>query len=390
MPETPLARGASRVGPIKLLLVTDEMETGGTQRQISLLARGLERVAFAPEVAYFRHRSFLVDELVAAGVPVHEVPKHGRLDPAFFWKLTQLLRRGRYGLVHAFSFTGELWSALAAQLSGRPPIVSSIRGRYDDYSSTQWALKAWVARRSCRVVANSDAGADLAAERMGYPRRDIRVVRNGIEPPPPATGPDPRSALGLSPKHVVGLFVGRLVAVKNVSSLLRAIAALPPTPQPFVLLVAGDGPLRGELEAQARALRIDNRVRFLGERRDVAALLRAAAFLVLPSLGEGLSNVILEAMAAGRPVLASDVPGNREAIVHAQEGLLYPGGDEAAFTHALTQLITDAALRERLGRRGLERAQREFSLEAMVSAMSAIYRECTGVPARPVWEGSPA
>lgn len=389
MPEPSLARGA-RGGPIKLLLVTDEMETGGTQRQISLLARGLDKGAFAPEVAYFRHRSFLVDELVAAGVPVYEVPKHGRLDPAFFWKLTRLLRRGRYGLVHAFSFTGELWGALAAQLAGRPPFVSSIRGRYDDYSATQWALKAWVARRSCRVVANSDAGADLAAERMGYPRGEICIVRNGIAASEPTKGPDPRATLGLSPEHVVGLFVGRLVAVKNVSSLLRAIAALPPTPQPFVLLVAGDGPLRGELEAQARALRIDSRVRFLGERRDVAALLRAAAFLVLPSLGEGLSNVILEAMAAGCPVLASDVPGNREAVAHAREGLLYPGGDEAAFTRSLGQLIEDAALRERLGRRGLERAAREFTLEAMVSAMSAVYRECAPVPAGPVLEGAPA
>ncbi len=362
--------------PLKLLLVTDEMETGGTQRQIGLIARGLDRESFAPEVAYFRNRSFLVDELVAAGIPVTEIPKRARIDPVFLWKLSAFLRRGRYDLVHAFSFTGELWTALALTFAGRAPLVSSVRGRYEGYSRLQWALKARVARRSCGVVANSEAGADLAAAKMRFPRNAIRVVRNGIAVPERRPGSGLRTELGLSESHVAAIFVGRLVPDKNVTSLLRAVTALPKFPQPFVLLVAGDGPLRGELERLSRDLGLSDRVFFLGERRDVADLLQAASFLVLPSLGEGLSNVLLEAMACGCPVLASDVPGNREALRHREDGLLYASGNQESFTQALHTMITDAPLRQQLAARAEVRARREFSLDAMVRAMGSIYLSC--------------
>lgn len=366
-------------GPLKLLLVTDEMETGGTQRQISLLARSLDRRSFSPEVAYFRNRSFLVDELLAAGIPVTEIAKRARVDPVFFWRLWAFLRRGRYDLVHAFSFTGELWSAMAAALAGSPPFVSSVRGRYEGYSRLQWALKGWVSRRSCCVVANTQAGADLAAAKMNLLKESIRVVRNGVVAPPRQGCPDVRHELGLSAQHVVALFVGRLVEDKNVASLLRAVAALPPLTVPLVLLVAGDGPLRGELERQASELGLANRVRFLGERRDVGALFDAASFVVLPSHREGLSNVLLEAMACGCPVLASDVPGNREALRNGEEGLLYPTGDDHALAQALGTMVTDTGLREQLARRARARIEGEFSLEAMTRAMSSIYLGCAGV-----------
>ena len=371
--------------PLKVLLVTDEMEVGGTQRQISLLARGLDRQAFVPEVAYFRNRSFLVDELDAAGIPVTQIPKRARIDPVFVWRLRAFLSRGRYDLVHAFSFTGELWSALALAFAGRPPLITSVRGHYDGYSRLQWALKAWVARRSCCVVANTQAGADLAAAMMRLPRDAIRVVRNGIVVPGPAKGPGPRTELGLPDSQVAAIFVGRLVPDKNVVSLLRAITGLPPQPQPFVLLVVGDGPLRGKLERLSHELGLADRVWFLGERRDVIALLQAASFLVLPSLGEGLSNVLLEAMACGCPVLASDVPGNREVVRHGEDGLLYAGGSVESLQQALLRMITDAHLRHQLATRALERVRSEFSSHAMVRAMASSYlgcaRACSGLAA---------
>jgi glycosyltransferase involved in cell wall biosynthesis len=369
---------------IRVLLVTDEMETGGTQRQISLLARGLDKSAFRPEIAYFRNRSFLVDELVAAGIAVTEIPKRARLDPAFFRRLRAFLKQGRYDLVHAFSFTGELWTALALATGPRIPLVSSVRGRYEGYSSLQWALKAWVARRSCAVVANSEAGADLAAERMRYPRQAIRVVRNGIAVPEPRQAAGTDAALAISPGHVAAIFVGRLVPEKNVAFLLRAMAAVPPLPQPLRLLVAGEGPQRQELERLTRELGLADRVLFLGERRDVTALLQAASFLVLPSLGEGLSNVLLEAMASGCPVLASDVPGNREAVRDGEDGILYASGSQPALTQALGRLAGDGPLRQRLAAAARERVRREYSLEAMVRSLSGIYFSCATVSSRAV------
>jgi glycosyltransferase involved in cell wall biosynthesis len=362
--------------PVKLLLVTDEMEAGGTQRQISLLARGLDRTRFSPEVAYFRNRSFLVDELEQAGVPVTLVPKRGRIDPAFLHNLRRLIRGGGYGILHAFSITGELWSAVASSLGSAPPLIVSVRGRYEWYSPLQWRVKAWAARRACCIVANSAAGAAYAADKMRLPPERIRVVRNGVDP---ARGPGRgvlRAELGLSDDALVGLFLGRLVGIKNVESLLRAVARVSRSREGFVLLVAGGGPLRATLERLARELDIASHTRFLGERKDAGALLEACDFLVLPSRQEGLSNVLLESMALDRAVVASDVPGNREVVTDGVNGLVYPSGDNAALAHAIVRLIDDEPLRKRLGAAGGILARSEFSVSSMVRSMEAVYTEC--------------
>ncbi len=364
------------VRPIKVLLVTDEMEAGGTQRQISHLARGLDRSRFRAEVAYFRNRSFLVDELLQAGIPVVHVPKRARLDPLFLSRLRRLIHRGNYDVLHAFSFTGELWSAVAGLMGGGPSLVTSVRGRYEWYSPWQWRLKAWVARRSHCAVANSAAGAAYAALRMRLPAQQIRVVRNGVEPAPGTGAAAVRTELGLKAETVAGLFLGRLVSIKNVESLLRATARLPNLRTPFALLIAGDGPLRGQLERLASDLGVGHRTRFLGERRDAGALLEASDFLVLPSIQEGLSNVLLEAMAMERAVVASDVPGNREVVTHGAQGLLYPSGDEEALARCLCTMIEDEPTRRRLGTAGGALARKEFSVTSMVRAMESIYTEC--------------
>lgn len=363
---------------IKVLFVTDEMEAGGSQRQICLLARGLDRARFHPEVAYFRNRSFLVDELLQAGIPVIHVPKRARVDPAFLWSLRRLLHRGSFDVLHAFSFTGELWSAVACLLAPAPRLVSSVRGRYEWYSTWQWKLKAWVARRSCCVVANSAAGAAYAAERMRLVTPKIRVVSNGVDSEPGSgESASVRASLALSPDTVIGLFLGRLVPIKNVASLLRATARLTNLPKPFVLLIAGDGPLRVELERLACDLALGHCVRLLGERRDARALIEASDFLVLPSIQEGLSNVLLEAMAMERAVLASDVPGNSELVSHDVQGLLYASGNEEALARGLGRMIADEPLRKRFGASGRLLARKTFSVTSMVRAFESIYAECS-------------
>src|SRR5512140_263893 len=156
--------------PLRLLLLTDEMEVGGTQRQIVAIARGIDRALFAPTVAYFRNRSHLADELVEAGVPLVLIPKTRRVEPRFVRELVGYLRAGRFDVMHCFSFTAELWGAVAHAClprSRRPALITSVRNKYDWYSRTQWMAKRWASRRSCRVIANSQAGGEFACERMG-------------------------------------------------------------------------------------------------------------------------------------------------------------------------------------------------------------------------------
>lgn len=368
-------------GPrLRVLIVTDEMEVGGTQRQIVGLARGLDPRLHEVTVAYFRHRSHFVDELEAAGVRVVHIPKRGRVDAHFVAALRRELVRGRYDIVHAFAFSAELWTTLALAGIGRtrrPRLVTSVRGTYQWYGAWQWRIKRWVTARSARVVANSRSGARYACERMGLPALRIDVVYNGLEPLRPL--PDARARLRLQwsigATEPVVLFVGRLVPIKDVSTLLRAMREPAAHRAGLRLVICGDGPERAALEAQVRDAGLPDRVAFLGERADVADLVEAADMLVLPSVQEGLSNVILEAMRGARPVIASRAGGNVELVDEGRTGLLFEVGDAAALALAMARLADDTITRQRLGAAAAEHVQRMFSLDSMVSAFAGLYRE---------------
>lgn len=365
---------------LRVLIVTDEMEVGGSQRQIVNLALGLDPAQHEVTVAYFRNGSFFVDTLRQGGVRVVELPKRGRIDARFLAALVRELRTGRYDLVHAFAFSAEFWTALSCAAlppARRPQLVTSIRGTYDWYGAWHWRAKRWVSRRSSRVVANSRMGADFAAQRMGVSAAGIDVIYNGVAAEPVADGSREavRAAWQVSPEQVVVLFVGRLVDVKDVGTLLRAAGRLVDSGLPLRYALCGDGPLRAALEQQAADLGLGSVARFLGERRDVAALIEAADMVVLPSRQEGLSNVILEAMRGARPVVATRAGGNVELVEPGVTGLLFEVGDDEALAGCLRQLALDNGLRNDLGRAGARRVQDCFDMRAMVGAFARLYRD---------------
>ncbi len=362
----------------RILVVTDEMEVGGSQRQIVHLLLGLAGQDRAPELLYFRKPSFLVDQVRAAGVKVHRIEKRGRLDLRFFRALIARLREGRYDVVHCFSITAEIWVWLALRFAPGARLVSSVRGLCLGYSPLLWRLKAAVSRASSAIIANSRAGADETAQRAGVARGRIDVVPNGVTLTPVAAEVDralARAAWLQGARRLLLLFVGRLVVEKNVEVLIRALARLPAELRP-ITLIAGDGPLRGALESASRSADLEDTVRFLGERDDVSQLMQAADLFVLPSREEGLSNVILEAMGAGLPVIASAVGGNPELVDDGRSGLLFANDDDAALAGALARALRDEGLRQRLGREARARAERDYSTTAMVARTVAIYDRC--------------
>ncbi len=363
---------------MRLLIVTDEMEVGGSQRQIVRLLRHIDRERFQPSVLYFRNRSHLVDELEEMGIPVLQVPKRRPLDPRFVAGLARRIREGGYDVMHCFAFSAELWGMVAHGVNGRGGFVSSIRGRYEWYSPLQWRIKRWVSRYSDCVVSNSRAGADYALERMGLEPERVEVVYNGIEIPPEVPADRLaalRASLGIGDGEVMGLFVGRFVEHKNLPSLVRAMAVLKESGPVPVMCLAGDGELRSRVETEIVRRGLEGCFRLLGQRDDVEQLMQAADFVVLPSFREGLSNTILEGMAAGRPVVASRVGGNVELLEHERTGLLYPSDDHLALARAMGRLVGDVELRRRLGTEARRVAERRFSIPAMVQRMESIYEQ---------------
>lgn len=365
--------------PERVLVVIDGMGIGGSQRQLAHLLAGMDRDRWQPELAYFREHSFLVDALVQAGIPVHHLPKRGRLDPRFLIAYAALLRRGDYALVHAFSLTAELWTVLAARASGRHPVlIASERNQYLDKPAWYWRLKRFILGHCAAAIANSKAGALATAGYTGLPVSRFDTVVNGVDHMPPIA-PDDREALrrrlGVPADRVLGLFAGRLVAQKNLDCLVAALATLAPEQRPWIAL-AGHGPLRRQLEQLARAAGVAADMHFLGECSDTVRLMQAADFLVLPSRFEGQSNALLEAMAAGCPVIASAVGGTPELVQDGRTGLLFAPGSVAALSACMARLCADPALRARLSGQAREHVARAHAVPTMVAATTAVYERC--------------
>ena len=368
---------------IRVLLLTDEMEVGGTQRQIVHLASGLDRASYEVQVAYFCNRSFLADELIAAGIPVIEIAKKRRIDVSFIRALVKFLREERFDIIHCFAFSAELWGAVARRFLPaftRPTLITSVRGKYDWYTSLQWRVKRWTALESTRVVANSQAGGNYAREKMRLPEGAIDVVYNGVAllsaiPKIETTTATILPDVELPAKSVTAIYVGRLVSVKNVSVLLRAMKNLRSIGTSIRLLIVGDGPLRQSLHDEIMRLNLDDCVALLGQRSDAQALMAAADFLVLPSFWEGLSNVILESMMVGTPVIASAVGGSVELIENRCTGLLFASDNDTELAAAMSSLIADHNLGKRLGFAGQQRVIEQFSIAAMIRNMQDLYAQ---------------
>jgi glycosyltransferase involved in cell wall biosynthesis len=368
-----------------LLVAIDEMEVGGSQRQIVHLLGGIDRTRWQPELVYFRNPSFLLDSLREQGIPVHHVPKRRALDPMFLYRLAQLMRKRRYDLVHAFSITAELWSLLASRLmSNPPPLVSSVRSLNLDAPRWQWRIKRHILRHSAATIANAQAAAEAAAGLASFPEERITVIGNGV-PVPTAMEPGQRQALresiGVPDGRVLGLFVGRLTPVKNLPCLLDALARLAPAERPWLAL-AGDGSEAEALLQRRERLGLDGDVALLGERTDATRLMQAADFLVLCSHQEGLSNAVIEAMVAGCPVLASSVGGNVELVQNEATGLLFASDDRADLADALERITSDGELRRRLAERAQSQALERYSVAALAAATERVYERCLG-PRRP-------
>lgn len=365
----------------RVLVVIDEMEVGGSQRQVVNLLLGLAAQGRQAELLYFRSPSFLVSELAGAGVRVHRILKRGRYDPVFVWKLAHFLRQGRYDLVHCFSITAEVWVRLVLPLVPGTRFVCSVRGLSTELSPLTWRAKRWVLRRAEATISNSTVAAAYVAQRCGMPVDRFDVVPNGLELREERdlqTRNAHRALLGLPLSQPLLLFVGRLVPQKNLGTLLQAMALIPAGRRPLLWL-AGEGPERTMIEALVRRLDLYRCVRLLGERDDVEVLMAAADMLVLPSREEGLSNVILEAMASGLPVVASAVGGNTELIEHGRTGLLCDPSSAQSIAESIMRLFDEPDLRRQLARCTREKVEREYSMEGMVERTMAIHDRCMGV-----------
>ena len=361
---------------IRVLHVIATLDPAGAERQLVQLCSRLDRNEFEPSVCCLTRGGPLERDLEEAAVSVDILHKRGRWDVAAVRRLARLMRRSRPDIVHTWLPTANTLGRLSARLA-RVPVVLACERAADVWKGP---LRRWGDRRLAStthtLVTNADAVRRFLVDRIGLPERKIVVIRNGLDvaefdaaaergPSPPL--PEPGGAL------VIGT-VGRLEEQKGTTHLIRALSMLPPDLAETQLWIAGAGPKEQELRRQAAAAGLERRIRFLGLRSDVPALLRHLDLFVLPSLWEGLPNADLEAMSARRAVAATAVNGTPEAVAAGETGLLVPPADPEALADAMTALLRDPALRRAFGDAGRRRVELEFTMERMVARMQELYR----------------
>jgi glycosyltransferase involved in cell wall biosynthesis len=348
---------------------------GGNEEAALHLLGSLDRARYEPALLHHGGTGIarLIDRAGELGIRTHAVPRVGRRRRlAGLFRLWQAVRAEGPAIFHAhLSWPLACKHGVhAAWLARVPGIVGTAQLYMELRGSPHYPLAL---RPHRRIIAVSEEVKARYAENLRVPARKLVVVRNGILVPPPNPSADValRAELLRGRPNYLVFTPARLHPQKGHAVLLAAAAQVPEAT--FVL--AGDGPLRTELEQKARALGVADRCVFLGYRPDVPALLAAADLVVLPSLFEGLPVSVLEAMAAQRPVVATAIGGTDEAITHDQTGLLVPAGDSIALATAIQRVRRDPALAQRLATAGRQRVEREFSSARTASGVMKVYDE---------------
>lgn len=366
---------------IPILTFLTNFLIGGTERQVVNLVKNHDRERFDVHLACFRLKGPLLREMDAAGVALAEYPITTLPSLRTLWqqlRLARYVRKCRVRVVHSFGFYANVFTIPAARIAGADVIVASIRDTGDHLTRVQKTLQKWICRAADHVLVNATAVRDVLVA-QGYDAAHISVIPNGIDM---ARFQDCTRAralrveLGLPQDAPVVAVFSRLNRLKGIEYFLEAAAALIQRFPAVRFLIVGDSisqTYRDELEARAAALGLGGRVTFTGFRSDVPELLSEVCVSVLPSLSEGLSNVVLEAMAAGVPIVATRVGGTPEMVEDGVTGVLVPVRDSGALAHAIAELLADPARRSAMGAAAQREVKERFSLQATVKSTELLY-----------------
>jgi glycosyltransferase involved in cell wall biosynthesis len=361
--------GAVKLRPqVPVAIFLTSFDPGGTERQMVELARTLDPSQFTVHLACFKRQGAWLAR-AAERASVDEFPLKGFARPGAVRCARQFARwcRDRGILVlQTCDFYANVVGLLAGAWARVPVRIGSRREINADKTAAQIRLQRFAYSMAHKVVANSTAAANAVA-REGVPAGRIEIIRNGLDI---SSIPARQRARG-APRTVVT--VGNLRAEKRHEVLLSAMRTVTARHPDARLLIVGAGPRRRALQALATDWGLTSFVQFLGHRDDIGAALNAADIFALPSRTEASPNAVIEAMAAGLPVVATAVGGVPELVAHGETGLLVPVEDAAAFARALLQLMDDPAAAERMGVTARRRAVERHSFDRMTRAFEQLY-----------------
>lgn len=360
-----------------ILYLSTSSGPGGAERVISNLSASLDPARYRAILCLFRP-GWIQEHTENRGVRTYVIPTQGMFDWRWVLRVKRLLKDEHVDLIHAHEFDANVQGTFVAALSG-VPLVATVHGKNYFWEKLRRRLAYQWVSRNATMVAVSENLKQFIVEKVGVDSGHVKVVYNGVDLLPhcgPADIDQCRKELDLpTGDQIVGV-VGNLYPVKGHQYLIAAIPAVLAKCPNTTFIFAGRGQLEGELKEQAHQLGVAQKVRFLGLRQDIPRILAVLHAFVLPSLSEGLSLAILEAMVAGKPVIATDVGGNPELVEDSETGYLVPSQNSQALADRLISLLMNRDRALQFGKVGQLRAQGQFSLRTMVREYQAIYDQC--------------
>lgn len=368
---------------ISVMQVIYSLRIGGSEKLALDISSNVDPVRFRPSVCALDEDGDLAQELEAEKIE-HCVLHRKGIEFDILRRLYRLFKKNRVKVVHTHHFTQLFYAALPARWAG----ARIIHTEHEFFSYLENGFTRAMIRpllRLCdRMTVVGPEVADYFVRTIGIPEKRVMIVPNGVDIAAfDCDREAARAELGLSPHDVVIGTVGRLEPEKDQATLLEAFRQVKGGNRPIRLLIVGDGRMAGELKSQAERIGVSDRTLFLGYRRDIPKLLAAMDVFVLSSIREGLPISLIEAMAARRPVVASDIGSIKDLVQDGRNGVLVPSGDAVSFGKVLQRLIENRELREGLGEGGHRTVEASFSLSTMIRTYEDLY--CSVLRKTDVW-----
>ena len=361
---------------IRVVIIIDSLRAAGAENQAVLSAGELTRRGVPVALVSYHPQNDYADDIRRLGIHFVQIEGPGLPRLVRLRRIMRILRDFRPDVVHAFGENASVYGFLAGRLTRVRRVFGGLRGQAFGSLSLQLVNRLlWY--RSAGWIVNASTVVVPVMRGFGVPRDRIYIVPNGVPPErfeSSLTRQQARESFDLPQERFLVVSVANLLPVKNYPMLLRAAGDVLDRGVPATLAIAGEGPMRGQLEEMARHLGIADHVQLLGRCRRVPDLLRAADAAALTSFSEGLPNALLVASGAGLAAVSSDNGGASEVIVEGETGFIVPQNDHRAMADKLCQLYADPDLRLRLGKVATQRVRREFSMEAMGDRLLEVYR----------------
>jgi glycosyltransferase involved in cell wall biosynthesis len=364
----------------KVVHLVEDLEIGGLERVIASIALGLDRAKYEVEVWCLVRGGEIAEELANKGVAVKVLGMDSYHNPLQVLALLHLIRKENAHILHTHGYFGNTFGRLAAILAKTHVIIAHVHTPYSSFKKRNIMMERFLSLFTDKIVCVSQAVKRFVVEVEGINEKKTSLIYNGVGEPRlfemDSYEPVNRKSLGISDKDFVVITVASLTPHKGHRVLIDAARVVTKSYENVRFLIAGDGPLRNELESYTKEAGLSSKVVFTGQRKDIATLLSLGDFFVLPSIErEGLGIALIEAMAAGLPVIGTRLGGIPEVIEDRVNGLLVAPGNAGELATAIEKLASDRSMKAKMGMNGKQLYELKFTADKMTWEIEFLYED---------------